>query len=94
MFKKASIFLIIIFSHFAFAGVSGTPNPNANTEEYVFNYQISAKNDYTLVKHDSYPGDPAPFFWKRKKYASTEVLMLGQAIFCIFHNLKHLLLFS
>ena len=54
MFKKASIFLIIIFSHFAFAGVSGTPNPNANIEEYVFSYQISAKNNYTLVNIDNY----------------------------------------
>ena len=54
MFKKASIFLIIIFSHFAFAGVSGTPNPNAKTEEYIFSYQISAKNDYTLVNIDNY----------------------------------------
>ena len=35
MFKKASIFLIIIYSNFTFAGVSGTPNPNADIEEYV-----------------------------------------------------------
>ena len=54
MFKKASIFLIIISSKFAFAGVSGTPNPNADIEEYVFTYQISAKNNYTLVNIDNY----------------------------------------
>ena len=54
MFKKASIFLIIISSKFAFAGVSGTPSPNADIEEYVFTYQISAKNNYTLVNIDNY----------------------------------------
>ena len=54
MFKKASIFLIIISSNFAFAGVSGTPNPNADIEEYVFSYQMSAKNNYTLVNIDNY----------------------------------------
>ena len=54
MFKKACIFLIITSSKFAFAGVSGTPNPNANIEEYVFNYQISAKNNYILVNIDNY----------------------------------------
>ena len=45
MFKKACIFLIITSSKFAFAGVSGTPNPNADIEEYVFSYQIGAKNN-------------------------------------------------
>lgn len=54
MFKKACIFLIITSSKLAFAGVSGTPNPNANIEEYVFSYQISAKNNYTLVNIDNY----------------------------------------
>ena len=54
MFKKACIFLIITSSKFAFAGVSGTPNPNADIEEYVFSYQISAKNNYTLVNIDNY----------------------------------------
>ncbi len=54
MFKKAWFFLIIISSKFAFAGVSGTPNPNADIKEYVFNYQISAKNNYTLVDIDNY----------------------------------------
>ena len=54
MFKKACIFLIITSSKFAFSGVSGTPNPNADIEEYVFSYQISAKNNYTLVNIDNY----------------------------------------
>ena len=54
MYMKACLFLIIISSKFAFAGVSGTPNPNANIEEYVFSYQMSAKNNYTLVNIDNY----------------------------------------